>query len=81
MFITKKHLSRRAMLKSAGVALGLPFLALSRRQNAAADTLETAEAQPAPQPALNRPCTSPDGLDAGQRSVDEIKPGAPVTAD
>src|SRR5215207_11618248 len=26
MFITKKHLSRRAMLKSAGVALGLPFL-------------------------------------------------------
>jgi len=26
MFITKKHLSRRAVLKSAGVALGLPFL-------------------------------------------------------
>src|SRR3954452_6024588 len=26
MFITRKHLSRRAMLKSAGVALGLPFL-------------------------------------------------------
>jgi hypothetical protein len=26
MFITKKHISRRAMLKSAGVALGLPFL-------------------------------------------------------
>jgi len=69
-------------LIGAGIeAVGLPFLALSRRQNAAADTLETAEAQPAPQPALNRPCTSPDGLDAGQRSVDEIKPGAPVTAD
>jgi len=26
MFITKKHISRRAMLKGAGVALGLPFL-------------------------------------------------------
>jgi len=69
-------------LIGAGIeAVGLPFLALSRRQNAPADTLEAAEAQPAPQPALNRPCTSPDGLDAGQRSVDEIKPGAPVTAD
>jgi MFS family permease len=70
-------------LIGAGIeAVGLPFLALSRRQNAPADTLEAAEAQPAPQPALNRPCTSPDGLDAGQRSIDEIKPGAaPVTAD
>src|SRR5678810_768904 len=26
MYITKKHISRRAVLKSAGVALGLPFL-------------------------------------------------------
>src|ERR1700751_3976670 len=26
MFITKKHISRRAVLKAAGVALGLPFL-------------------------------------------------------
>src|SRR5215469_12172125 len=26
MFITKKHLSRRTVLKGAGVALGLPFL-------------------------------------------------------
>src|SRR6185295_11707249 len=26
MFITKKHISRRALLKGAGVALGLPFL-------------------------------------------------------
>src|SRR6201988_4100433 len=26
MFITKKYISRRTMLKSAGVALGLPFL-------------------------------------------------------
>lgn len=26
MFITKKHISRRTVLKSAGVALGLPFL-------------------------------------------------------
>jgi hypothetical protein len=42
--------------------------------------LEVAEAQPAPQPALNRPCTSPDGLDAGQRCVDEITPGAAVSA-
>jgi MFS family permease len=70
-------------LIGAGIeAVGLPFLALSRRQNAPADSLEATESQPSPQPALNRPCTSPDGLDAGQRSVDEIKPGAaPVTAD
>src|SRR3977135_2226055 len=26
MFITKKHINRRAVLKAAGVALGLPFL-------------------------------------------------------
>jgi len=26
MFITKKHLSRRTVLKGAGVALSLPFL-------------------------------------------------------
>src|SRR3954465_914302 len=26
MFITKKHISRRAVLKGAGVTLGLPFL-------------------------------------------------------
>ncbi len=26
MFITKKHMNRRAMLKAAGVTLGLPFL-------------------------------------------------------
>ena len=26
MFITKKHIHRRAVLKAAGVALGLPFL-------------------------------------------------------
>jgi MFS family permease len=57
-------------------AVGLPFLVLSRRQNAPADTGELAESHPAPQPALNRPCTSPDGLDAGQRSVDELKPAA-----
>jgi MFS family permease len=39
-------------LIAAGVsAVGLPFLALSRRQNAPADTVEIAEAEPAPQPA------------------------------
>ena len=39
-------------LISAGIsALALPFLALSRRQNAPADTLDIAEAQQAPQPA------------------------------
>ena len=39
-------------LMGAGIAaLGLPFLALSRRQNAAADTVEVTDAQPAPQPA------------------------------
>jgi MFS family permease len=69
-------------LIGAGIeAVAVPFLAVSRRQNAPADTLDVAEAQPAPQPALNRPCTSPDGLDAGQRSVDQIKPAAaPATA-
>jgi hypothetical protein len=37
---------------SAGIsALALPFLALSRRQNAPADTVDVTEAQPAPQPA------------------------------
>jgi MFS family permease len=36
----------------AGIAaLAVPFLALSRRQNAAADTVEVTDAQPAPQPA------------------------------
>ncbi|HSJ17519.1 MAG TPA: MFS transporter [Solirubrobacterales bacterium] len=39
-------------LMSAGIsALALPFLALSRRQNAPADTRELTEAEPAPQPA------------------------------
>jgi MFS family permease len=39
-------------LVSAGIAaLALPFLALSRRQNAPADTLELSEVQPAPEPA------------------------------
>jgi MFS family permease len=37
---------------SAGIAaFAIPFLALSRRQNAAADTQEVAEAEPVPQPA------------------------------
>jgi len=39
-------------LMSAGIsALALPFLALSRKQNAPADTLELTEAEAAPQPA------------------------------
>jgi MFS family permease len=39
-------------LIGAGISsLALPFLALSRRQNAPADTLDVAEAQAAPQPA------------------------------
>jgi MFS family permease len=39
-------------LMSAGIsALALPFLALSRRQNARADTVEVTDAEPAPQPA------------------------------
>ncbi len=38
-------------LMGAGISvLAVPFLALSRRQNAAADTLDLADAQPAPQP-------------------------------
>jgi MFS family permease len=39
-------------LISAGIsAFAIPFLGLSRRQNAPADTLEVAEAEPVPQPA------------------------------
>lgn len=39
-------------LMGAGIsALALPFLALSRRQNAPADTLEVTDVQPEPQPA------------------------------
>jgi MFS family permease len=39
-------------LIGAGIsALALPFLALSRRENDSADTLDVTEAQPAPQPA------------------------------
>src|SRR6476661_2738082 len=47
MFITKKHISRRAVLKGAGVALGLPFLdamipaATALAQTAAAPKLRT----------------------------------------
>src|SRR5580693_9254853 len=47
MFITKKHLSRRTMLKAAGVSLGLPFLdamvpaATALAQTAAAPKLRT----------------------------------------
>jgi len=69
------------LLGAAIEVVALPFLALSRRQNAPADGLEVAEAQPAPQPALNRPCTSPEGLDAGQRSVDVIRRGAETTVE
>ncbi len=45
MFITKKHLSRRTVLKGAGVALALPFLdamvpaATAQSQTAAAGKL------------------------------------------
>jgi MFS family permease len=39
-------------LMASGISLfALPFLALSRRQNARADTVEVTEAEPAPQPA------------------------------
>ena len=42
----------QSYLLSAGIAaFAIPFLALSRRQNAPADTLDVTEAQPAPQPA------------------------------
>src|SRR5213083_2954479 len=47
MFITKKHISRRAVLKAAGVTLGLPFLdamvpaATALAQTAAAPKLRT----------------------------------------
>src|SRR6476646_5534665 len=48
MFITKKHISRRAVLKGAGVSLALPFLeamvpaATALAQTAAAPKLRTA---------------------------------------
>jgi MFS family permease len=39
-------------LMGAGIsALALPFLALSRRQNSPADTLDLTEAEPVPEPA------------------------------
>src|SRR6202167_5014149 len=47
MFITKKHINRRAVLKAAGVTLGLPFLeamvpaATALAQTAAAPKLRT----------------------------------------
>src|SRR5262245_49437933 len=42
MFITKKHISRRALLKGAGVALGLPFLdAMVPARTALAQTAAT----------------------------------------
>jgi len=43
MFITKKHLSRRTMLKGAGVAIGLPLLdAMIPAGTALADTAAVA---------------------------------------
>ena len=61
-------------LIGAGIAaLALPFLALSRRQNAPADTLDVAEAQPAPQPALNRPCVSPEGAEGARPPAEEVR--------
>jgi hypothetical protein len=38
-------------MSAAISAVAVPCLALSRRQNAPADTVEVTEAQPAPQPA------------------------------
>ena len=35
MYLTRKHLSRRATLKGLGVAVGLPLLALSIQQQGA----------------------------------------------
>ena len=60
-------------LIGAGIeAVALPFLFLSRRQDAAADTVDAAAAQPAPQPALNRPCVSPDGAEGGPQPAEEV---------
>ena len=60
-------------LIGAGIeAVALPFLFLSRRQDAAADTVDAAAAQPAPQPALNRPCVSPDGAEGGRQPAEEV---------
>jgi MFS family permease len=61
-------------LIGAGIeALALPFLVLSRRQNAEADTVDVAEAQPAPLPALNRPCVSPDGAEGARSPAEGVK--------
>ena len=60
-------------LLGAGIsAIALPFLVLSRRQNAPADTVDAADAQPVPQPALNRPCVSPDGAEGGRQPAEEV---------
>ena len=61
-------------LIGAGIeALALPFLVLSRRQNAEADTVDVAEAQPAPLPALNRPYVSPDGAEGARSPAEGVK--------
>src|ERR1700753_178663 len=44
MFITKKHISRRALLRGAGVTMALPLLdAMIPAQTALADTVEMPE--------------------------------------
>ena len=61
-------------LIGAGIeAVALPFLFLSRRQDAAADTVDAAAPQPAAQPALNRPCVSPDGAEGGPHPAEEVR--------
>jgi MFS family permease len=64
------------LIGAAIEAVAVPFLALSRRQNAPADVVDVTEAQPVTQPALDRPCPSPDGVDGATRPVEEIKTGA-----
>jgi MFS family permease len=61
------------LIGAAIEAVALPFLFLSRRQDAPADTVDAAAAQPAPQPALNRPCVSPDGAERGREPAEEVR--------
>jgi MFS family permease len=65
------------LLGAAIEAAAIPFIALSRRQDAPADVLDVSEVQPVPKPALDRPCPSPEGVDGAPRSVDEVRSGQP----
>ena len=73
MFITKKHLSRRTVLKGAGVAVALPFLdamvpaATATAQTAAAPKLRAGSSTSRMARSCTTPPTGPSGTD-GRRA-------------